>query len=522
MARYRQPDPSQYRIVTLNFDDLFPPEHPTSRLLSLIRSFDLSEFDDGYHNDAGTGGRPALPPDRILAVMIYSLLYGNLSMRNLSRDLEQRADLMYLSGGLKIDHSTFTVFRNRHAKAIMNLFSQTVFMGVRSGLINLETVCIDSTKIKACANADDIGTEEKLRRMYSHTEKACEKRYAEWENADETDKAEKEKKLREAQMRKEKIDEALAFLKEHAERKRIHIHDHDAEIQKCNGKFLVGYNIQQAVDHDSRMIVYRQVHTKQGDTEFTVPVIQGLEKFKEELFAEQPETRYLLDAGYASEENLEKLDGMDIYMPDARFARDAGLGGKVRPEDRKERDRRPESNEVEIETIPDNIEISLKYDQNNDEFICPAGERLKRKKTRFLNGNMYHVFRKNACSGCKYRIPCVGNRGTRKDIMVLDSLLKENLVYSPRKRAVADGAQFKRPSRTELMRQKLSCKEGRKVYSMRMIIEGVFGTAKNTRKGREFLRRGIGAVSVEYAERAIAHNIARILKLLQGRMVATI
>jgi len=52
IARYKNPDIDQYRIVTLNFSELFPEDHFLSRLLELVRMFDLSEFDHGYANDS--------------------------------------------------------------------------------------------------------------------------------------------------------------------------------------------------------------------------------------------------------------------------------------------------------------------------------------------------------------------------------------------------------------------------------------------------------------------------------------
>ena len=67
----------------------------------------------------------------------------------------------------------------------MKLFSQTVFLGAQAGLIDLDTVCIDSTKIKAWANRRDIGDRQELARRYRHIRGLCEKRYAEWEACEE-------------------------------------------------------------------------------------------------------------------------------------------------------------------------------------------------------------------------------------------------------------------------------------------------------------------------------------------------
>ena len=120
-------DVDQFQMVMLNFRELFPEDHPTSKLLDIIHQLDLSSFDENYVNSSSKGGRKAFPVDRLLAILIYSILHGNISMRNLERDLSQRADLLYLSGGLSLDHSTISVFRKRHAKAIEELFTQTVF-----------------------------------------------------------------------------------------------------------------------------------------------------------------------------------------------------------------------------------------------------------------------------------------------------------------------------------------------------------------------------------------------------------
>ena len=167
MARYRKPNVEQLRFIPLNFAELFLEDHPLSQLLATIRELDLSEFDAGYKNDSPAGGRPADSCERILAVLLYWLLYVGLSMRNLQREPGVRADLLYLSGGMIIDHTTFSVFRERHHTAILRLFGQTVFLGAQAGVIDLETVCIDSTKIKAWANRRDIGDSEGLARRYN-------------------------------------------------------------------------------------------------------------------------------------------------------------------------------------------------------------------------------------------------------------------------------------------------------------------------------------------------------------------
>ena len=201
-------------MVTLNFRELFPKDHPTRQLLDIIRRLDLCTFDQNYLNDSAKGGRPAFPADRLLAILIYSLLHGNISMRTITRDMSQRADLLFLAGGLALDHSTIRVFKKRHAEAIEQLFAQTVFLGAEAGLIDWGAVCIDSTKIKANANCRDIGTEEQLQRRYDHIEEAGQKRYRQWQEAtEEEEKAFLQKKIDRAQKQRKKIDRGMAFFR---------------------------------------------------------------------------------------------------------------------------------------------------------------------------------------------------------------------------------------------------------------------------------------------------------------------
>lgn len=502
MARYKEPDVNQYRIVTMNTADLFPDDHHLAQLLKTIRGLDLTAFDNGYHNDSKAGGRPAIPVDRMLAVIIYSLLYGNISMRNLERDLTQRADLLYLAGGLTFDHSSVSIFRKRHEKAIQNLFTQTVFVGIEAGLIDLETVCIDSTKIKANANRRDIGTTEQLAKRLDKIDEVCKKRYRQWEEAENQEEKEYlQKKIKRYEKQKSKIDTAIKFLKDNPKIKRTHMTDPDADWHK-NGSnsYIIGYSAQVAVDSKSQMIVHQEVMTDQSDSNQTVHLVKAVEDIKEDKRNKKVKNKnikYVLDCGYASEKNLENLDGFDLYLPDREFS--GRLGGKIKPEDRKKDD-------TDI--------LEFHYNADDDSFTCPNGEFLSYRGERKAFGRLYRNYKKAGCAKCPKRILCVGENGNRKAF----GIPPENYQHTKVKRMAYHGKanRFKQPSPggylTGKMREKLSTREGKKIYAMRFhISEGVFGVIKNVRNGWQFLRRGKERVQIENTERSIAHNIAKLI-----------
>lgn len=363
MARYQTTDVDQNQMVMLNYGELFSEEHPTRKLLELIRKLDLSEFDNNYTNDTDKGGRPAFPVDRLLAILFYSLLHGNISMRNLERDLHQRADLLFLSGGLKLEHSVISIFRRRHASAIENLFSQTVFLGSEAGLIDFDMVCIDSTKLKANANSRDIGTKAELEHRYKYIKNACKVRYAEWSRCeDEEEKKILERKRTRLDRQEKRIREGLSFLEQHhvdKPHKRVHLTDKEADYHKTANGFIIGYNAHLGVDAKHGMIVTQNVVTEKSDSEHTVSLVEDVEAKRGKTGTEAEEaTKYILDAGYSSENNLAALKDKDVYMPDREYV--TLTGAKTKPEDRDKSD-----------DFPD---LVFTYNKEADSYSCPRGK----------------------------------------------------------------------------------------------------------------------------------------------------
>lgn len=511
MARYKHTDDAQWQLTPINFGKLFPVDHPIAQLLATIRKLDLSAFDEAYSNDAGVGGRPAVPCDRILAVIIYSLLYGGLSMRNLQRELCVRADLLYLSGGMTIDHTTFSVFRKRHHEAILKLFTQTVFLGAQSGLIDFETVCIDGTKIKAWANRRDIGNHDELERRYKYIEALSEKRYAEWETSrDEEERQVLAKRMRRLGRTKEKIEKALEFLRQHPERKRVHLNEPDAVWQKDRSKgFMVGYNAQLGVDSKNQMIVYTDVVVDPADTHQAVPIVEAIEAGKHEMSnAKTDEVKYVMDCGYFSGANLRMLQGRDVYIPDPQYVRLSG--GKRKPEERSGEIGPPPVKQHEDRFGPGKLEFT--YRAEEDEFVCPQGERLTYRRTKPFEGVAYRDYARYGCGGCELRPRCIGasSKGTRKNLWVKESDLPGLTVKTIREHNTSREG----PAAIELalaMREKLSTPEGKATYSKRFqVSEGVFAAVKGLRAGYQFLRVGLDRVQEEWTERCIAHNVAKI------------
>ena len=540
MARYIDPETEQTRFMPIDVNELIDESHPARRMLAIVRELDLSRFEDGYQND--DAGRPALPPDRILALMFYWLLKGRLSMRELSQEIPLRADLIYLSGGLGVEHSTFSRFRERHRDLFRELLTDSVFLGVEEGLVDFDTICIDGTRIKANANRRDIGGEEELGRRYDHLKQRCakldERIDRETDRGREAEADRLREKRRAAGRTLEKIKAGRERLKADPALKRVHLNDPDADWQKDRTGMMVGYNAQVAVDHSSGMILHSEVHTHAGDTRFGKPVIEACEEVKTKVAqrrrkrrdrrkkqtqrskqekrgsktkvarsgktngggkSSDGDSKYVLDAGYSGERNLEQLAGYDVYIPDNQLARE--LGGKTKPEDR------DASREI----------LNFKYDRRSDSYRCPAGIILKYSGTTELRDTPYRAYATERCGRCVMQARCVGAGRTRQQFKVPARLFpalpdKSLGAINPRtgKRNYINNS-IPGPL-TTAMRKKLRSKKGRVIYGRRFASsEGVNGVIKSARNGWKFLRTRLRRVENEWLERCISFNLGKLL-----------
>ena len=140
-------------------DDLFssaiyeariPRDHFLRRLKVLLDWHDLAGgLDDCYRHK----GRPSVPPEVMLKIMILQFLY-DLSDRQFEEQLRYRLDFMFFLG-LSLDeagpdHSTLSRFRGRVGAArFAQLFNTIVAAAREAGLIADRLHAIDSRAVKA-------------------------------------------------------------------------------------------------------------------------------------------------------------------------------------------------------------------------------------------------------------------------------------------------------------------------------------------------------------------------------------
>lgn len=352
MKKFRDYDQNQILLFPPSVQDWIPDDHPAKYIDEVVENLDLSAIYDSYTESRGY---PPYSPVMMVKILMYAVSKGIHSSRKIEKALHDDIGFRYLSANQQPDHWTISEFRRRHMEALGDIFIQSVQVARKSGLVKLEQIAIDGTKIKASASkhsamsyarmkkeeerltqiinsylkeADRIDREEdalygkgngwSLPEELSTAEKrreAIRKAMAELE-AEAREKAEKEQA--------EKKEKAKKQGKKHNPRKKVseitpkdnaqrNFTDMESRIMLNSDKaFIQGYNGQIAVDADTQIIVAAELSNQAADTvhlqDIVHQVIENTGQVIKELSA---------DAGYYSEENLIFLEreNIEAFIP---------------------------------------------------------------------------------------------------------------------------------------------------------------------------------------------------------------
>ena len=124
----------------------------------------------------------------------------------------------------------------------------------------------------------------------------------------------------------------------------------------------------------------------------------------------------------------------------------------------------------------------------DDEYQCPAGERLKRHKTTTENGMNIRVYWTNVCPTCRLRAQCTTG--------------KERRVRRWEHEAVLEKMQRRLDRKPDAMKVR------------RRTIEHVFGTLKHWMGSAHFLMKTLDHVRTGMSLHVLAYNLKRVISIL--------
>jgi transposase len=136
--------------------------HPARKIWRVVEKLDLSRFETQVRAVEGVAGRPSHSPQVLVAVWIYAFSRGLHSAREIECQMQHEPGLRWLTGLNVINHHSLSDFRVGYGEALCELFEQVLAMLTMKGLITLERVAVDGTKIRADAGKKSFGKRAKI------------------------------------------------------------------------------------------------------------------------------------------------------------------------------------------------------------------------------------------------------------------------------------------------------------------------------------------------------------------------
>jgi transposase len=328
---FRPFDRDQLLLMPPSVADWVPEDHLARFVGDLIETLDLRAIEATYTEERGY---PPYHPRMMVAVLLYAYCTGTYSSRKIATKLVDSVAFRYLAAGNTPDFRTISEFRKRHGGALAGLFTQSLRLCRKAGLVKLGRVAVDGTKIKANASKHKAMSYGRMRekeaalarevadllRQAEAADREEDRRYGADRRGDELpdELARRETRLatlREAQAALEAQARAEADAagkdpddarpRDKAQR---NFTDPESKIQKTADGFIQGYNAQIAVDEGpAQIIVAQHVTSAAPDVQELIPAVTAITR----VLHRKP-CGVLADAGYWSETNVEALEAKHI------------------------------------------------------------------------------------------------------------------------------------------------------------------------------------------------------------------
>jgi transposase len=141
----------QNQLVMLppSLDELISADHSVRVVNDVINRINLEPLLKAYHIRGGSNYHPLM----LLKVLVYGYVTNIYSSRKLAEACRERVPFMWLSAMSKPDHNTINRFRGVRLKhALRSVFEEVVQLLATEGLLSIDQVYTDGTKIEANAN----------------------------------------------------------------------------------------------------------------------------------------------------------------------------------------------------------------------------------------------------------------------------------------------------------------------------------------------------------------------------------
>lgn len=482
--KLRTVDRQQTTMVTICVEDLVPADHKARAIWQFVGSMDLSRFSESLRTSQGCAGRPAWDPHLLVSLWVYAYSEGISSAREIERLMEWEPGLQWLGGLVAVNHHTLSDFRVDHKKALDELFAQLLAVLESAGIVSLEQVMHDGTKIRTQAGADSFRRERTLRERLEQARQVVAQMGDPRAEAPAKDRKQAAR-VRAARERAERLEAALKELTALQEEKkseeekaavRVSLNEPQARLMKHGDNAIApSYNAQISTEAKHKVIVGAHLSQCSSDAQSLMPAMDEVAKN-----LQKKPGQVVVDGGYTNRDNIKQCatEQIDLVgsLPDPKERSAAAM----------------KSLGIAAEFAPGEFRIL----DNGKGLECPAGCQLQPLRKNRKRGDLYQQYQARGadCVVCRYQPRCCPRQPER------------GRTVSIRLEEQADVAAF---------RKKMEEPEYRAIYRKRgEVAEFPNAWIKEKHGLRKFRLRGLIKAGSELLWACLTYNIMQWVRLI--------
>ncbi|MFV1981157.1 MAG: IS1182 family transposase [Rhodothermia bacterium] len=477
-ARLKVVDRAQLLLRTVDVERLIPEDHPARAIWEFVGRLDLSGYTDQVRSVTGGAGRPAFDPQLLVSLWVYSYSQSVVSARAVERLCEHHPAYQWLTGMQSISAHTLSDFRIIHGEILNELFVQALGVLSADGLITLERVMLDGTKVRANASSSGFRRKPTVEECLEQAREALEALEAQTEE-------ESNRQMRAAQQRarRERQERLESALKEYDKLKaaksridRVSTTDPDARIMKqAEGGSAPNYNVQVSTDAAHGLIVDIEATQAGSDYQQLTPAVERIEQSMQRA----PE-QMVVDGGYISSHNIGEMAKRSIDL--------------IGPESENKSAKANRSKSYKHYGVSEEYEASkFVFDAETNTYVCPQGKHLRYDAKQESHGTKRYRYKasKQDCQTCPAKDQCCPRTRNGRSI--------------ERSELLPEIAEF---------RKKMQTDEAKAIYKTRSQVAEFPNLWIKTKFGlRQFSVRGLAKVHIESQWVALTYDILQWIRL---------
>lgn len=168
--RLRRAERRQASFEVVDLESLVVEDHPARAVWLFVEGLDLTWFYDRIKARGETPGRAATDPRILLALWLYATVDGVGSARALNRLCEQHSVYRWLCGGVSVNHTLLSEFRAGCGAFLDQLLTSSLAALIDEGLVTLDEVMTDGTKVRAAASRSSMRSSGRLEELQAQAE----------------------------------------------------------------------------------------------------------------------------------------------------------------------------------------------------------------------------------------------------------------------------------------------------------------------------------------------------------------